>query len=204
MRDPSTIEHNTELIPIVKSILQSLSFKTPVENRIRRFFNKVRESDEDNELSNIIGFLYYDKKRDCVEFKTYFSNLRNPYSTDTWEGVLEALETSSAKSKMMSSLRKYLSYPEGWDGEDAVPLSEMVYNNCVSVIDAIPDTVAGKWKISPNVNGTAFLRGIGADAMINLGSKTFSYYIKENGKVSAFSNAEPFSVESITNVLKMI
>jgi len=102
---------------------------------------------------------------------------------------------------LLEQLSDFQEYEQGWDGAGALPLSKKVVKNIKSVLAKTADEMLTGWMLSPETNGTILLKRDDSNAGINLGSRDFSYFLIDNGRISG-ENGVKFSVRNIQNVLK--
>ncbi|MBR3713811.1 MAG: hypothetical protein IKO56_01065 [Alphaproteobacteria bacterium] len=89
---------------------------------------------------------------------------------------------------------------QGWDGYNALPVNSQVIDNMHVVLDNCDSTQLQGWQIFPEINGTILLQNSVRRAGINLGDKTFSYFIINGNNVDG-DDSKAFSVSLFLNVL---
>ena len=89
---------------------------------------------------------------------------------------------------------------QGWDGYNALPVNSQVIDNMHVVLDNCDSTQLQGWQIFPEINGTILLQNSVRRAGINLGDKTFSYFIINGNNVDG-DDSQSFSVSLFLNVL---
>ncbi|MBQ1697845.1 MAG: hypothetical protein II075_08170, partial [Bacteroidales bacterium] len=89
---------------------------------------------------------------------------------------------------------------QGWDGYNALPVNSQVIDNMHVVLDNCDSTQLQGWQIFPEINGTILLQNSVRRAGINLGDKTFSYFIINGNNVNG-DDSKSFSVSQFLNVL---
>jgi len=89
---------------------------------------------------------------------------------------------------------------QGWDGYNALPVNSQVIDNMHVVLDNCDSTQLQGWQIFPEINGTILLQNSVRRAGINLGDKTFSYFIINGNNVDG-DDSKLFSVSLFLNVL---
>jgi hypothetical protein len=89
---------------------------------------------------------------------------------------------------------------QGWDGYNALPVNSQVIDNMHVVLDNCDSTQLQGWQIFPEINGTILLQNSVRRAGINLGDKTFSYFIINGNNVDG-DDSKSFSVSLFLNVL---
>ena len=77
-----------------------------------------------------------------------------------------------------------------WDGEGALPISQSVLNNIKSVLLISKNSDWKDWMIGPDANATIGLQSKTNRAMMSLGAKEFSYYVRKNGERIAASHVD--------------
>ena len=122
------------------------------------------------------------------------------------KNVTEASVTDEAQKAyvvILEKLRSYKTYPAGWDGEDAIPLTNQVITNFSQLLETIDKQLLIGLTIFPETNGTLLIDCIDKEAGISLGNDKFSYYEIKDGQVTG-ENGIDFSVQAITQVIKKI
>lgn len=89
---------------------------------------------------------------------------------------------------------------QGWDGYNALPVNSQVIDNMHVVLENCDSTQLQGWQIFPEINGTILLQNSVRRAGINLGDKTFSYFIIKGNNVDG-DDSKSFSVSLFLNVL---
>ena len=92
---------------------------------------------------------------------------------------------------------------QGWDGYNALPVNRQVIDNMHVVLDNCDSAQLQGWQIFPEINGTILLQNNIRRAGINLGDKTFSYFIISGNTVDG-DDSKSFSVSLFLNVLKKL
>lgn len=92
---------------------------------------------------------------------------------------------------------------QGWDGYNALPVNSQVIDNMHVVLDNCDSTQLQGWQIFPEINGTILLQNSVRRAGINLGDKTFSYFIINGNNVDG-DDSKAFSVSMFLNVLNKL
>ena len=127
----------------------------------------------------------------------------------TWEekkdiGLRLIEETSEPALKGAYDKIEELSKLEAdWDGEGALPISQTVLKNIKGVLLISDNEDWNNWMISPDSNATLGLQSKTNRALISLGAKEFSYYVRKNGERIAASHVD-FTPEVFLNVLRQI
>ena len=112
-------------------------------------------------------------------------------------------EAQKAYVMMIDKLKAYKAYPAGWDGENAVPLTNHVVENFSQVLEAIDKQLLIGMTIFPETNGTLLIDCTDKEAGISLGNEKFSYYEIKDGQVTGENDID-FSVNAFTQVIKKI
>jgi hypothetical protein len=97
--------------------------------------------------------------------------------------------------------------PENWDGYGAKPMNVDVYSNiCQHQLYYGHNKGLKNWTISLNVNGSIYLEYDDGktSSMINLGDKTYSYYINYNGKKVKESNSSEWNMCLFNDTIVMV
>jgi len=84
-----------------------------------------------------------------------------------------------------------------------LPVNRQVIDNMHSVLDNCESALLQGWQIFPEINGTILLQNSLERAGINLGDKTFSYFIIRGNNVDGDDN-KLFSVSLVLTVLKKL
>lgn len=92
---------------------------------------------------------------------------------------------------------------QGWDGYNALPVNSQVIDNMHVVLENCDSTQLQGWQIFPEINGTILLQNSVRRAGINLGDKTFSYFIINGNNVDG-DDSKSFSVSLFLNVLNKL
>ena len=106
-------------------------------------------------------------------------------------------------TEMLERLSDFQEYEEGWDGENALPLSHLVVKNFKSLLQESTDSDLYGWTIFPAANGTLLLQNKKRKSGINIGSKGFSYYSIQNGETKGENNLA-FSPQAVLGIMKQI
>ena len=115
----------------------------------------------------------------------------------------EDAEVQACYYAILKKLNTYKSYPAGWDGEDASPLTSQVVENFNLLLDRIDKRLLKGLTIFPETNGTLLIESTRREAGISLGDKDFSYYEIEGDTVKGKDDL-PFSVEAVIEVISRI
>ncbi len=110
-------------------------------------------------------------------------------------------DAQAAYYAILDKLKTYKGYDDGWDGENACPLSEKVVANFSNVLEVIDKRLLQGITIYPETNGTLLIDSTIREAGISLGDKQFSYYEIIDDKVTG-ENGIPFTVSALTNAIK--
>ena len=104
---------------------------------------------------------------------------------------------------LLKKLNTYKSYKEGWDGENASPLTSRVIENFNLVLEKIDKRLLQGLTIYPETNGTLLIDSTKREAGISLGDNSFSYYEIENDVVKG-EDRIPFSADAVSTVISRI
>ncbi len=115
------------------------------------------------------------------------------YTGDISEYLKEAYDKIEELSKLN----------EDWDGEGALPISQKVLKNIKDVLLISDNEDWKEWMIGPDSNATIGLQSKTNRALISLGAKEFSYYVRKNGERIAASHVD-FTPEVFLNILRQI
>ena len=96
--------------------------------------------------------------------------------------VLES--TDENLSNAFSRLEHLSTLKEGWDGGNALPISNKVIRNLKNVLLISDDEDWADWMISPDGNATIMLQSKKRRASISIGADEFSYYLHTGVKRS--------------------
>ena len=105
--------------------------------------------------------------------------------------------------RLYESLLAMSQLKQGWDGYNALPVNRQVIDNMHGVLDNCESALLQGWQIFPEINGTILLQNSLKRAGINLGDKTFSYFIIRGNNVDGDDN-KLFSVSLVLTVLKKL
>ncbi len=112
------------------------------------------------------------------------------------------------KSELFEKILSFKSLVNNWDGYNAIPLEVKSSTNAIELINLIEDRELKHLKdIYPNPNGTvSFEWENEADEIISLemGNKSFSYFIKLNSQEPQFFNDIQFGEKEIKILSKQI
>jgi len=111
--------------------------------------------------------------------------------------------SQAAYYAILKKFNKYKSYPKGWDGEDASPLTSKVIENFCQVLERVDKATFKDLTIFPETNGTLLIESRIREAGVNLGDTSFSYYKITDNNVAG-ENGVPFSVEAFLNAISII
>lgn len=105
--------------------------------------------------------------------------------------------------ELIKKFNTYKEYQEGWDGENAVPLTKKVVDNFNLMLEQLDIKMFQGLTIYPETNGSLLIDSTKREAGISLGEQKFSYYVISDDKVTG-ENSIPFSVKAISEVISMI
>lgn len=121
-------------------------------------------------------------------------------STELKPIYLKRLHDIEAVNDLKITFQDYQRYRHGWDGEDALPLTQQVISNFKEVLIAAENETLSKIKIFPDDNGTLVIESKDSMAGISLGDSAFSHYTISNGHISG-ENHIPFSSQSVIKTI---
>ena len=128
-----------------------------------------------------------------------------PLSNDNkkWlaDRLYEDIHAENKIERMKERLVELSGLSQGWDGNNAQPISVCVYNNMQTVLLSCRDSDIEHWALFPDVNGNLFLdlKSDDVDAGIILSDKSFSYFTDDKDDKNI-----PFSPEIFIQVLRSI
>lgn len=109
----------------------------------------------------------------------------------------------TAYYELIRKFDTYKKYTNGWDGENAVPLTKKVIDNFNLILEQVDAHLLCNLTIYPETNGTLLIDSTKREAGISLGDNNFSYYEIDGDKVKG-KNAIPFSVSAVSEVISLI
>ena len=130
-----------------------------------------------------------------------FVKLKDSLLTKSKEDV--DTDAQAAYYAILDKLKTYQSYTQGWDGEDASPLTAKVVSNFCRVLGVVDKHLLQGLTIYPETNGTLLIDSVKREAGISLGDERFSYYEINNNQVTG-KNGIPFSVAEFIETIKHI
>ncbi len=130
-----------------------------------------------------------------IELETY--NNQTTFAEQERKKYLGNVDRLYQKLLQVSKLQ------QGWDGYNALPVNSQVIDNMHVVLDNCDSTQLQGWQIFPEINGTILLQNSVRRAGINLGDKTFSYFIINGNNVDG-DDSKSFSVSLFLNVLNKL
>lgn len=115
------------------------------------------------------------------------------------------LPLDDEKSRVKVALDKFFFLKAGWDGLEALPVSEKAIRNVSQLLMISDNGDWHNWTVEPNINGTVILRHSSRMAGISIGSDAFSYYQKDGNNVTGhdmvvFSAGEVLAVMRSVNL----
>lgn len=123
-----------------------------------------------------------------------------PYNNPTTFAEQERKPYLGNVDRLYQRLLQMSKLQQGWDGYNALPVNSQVIDNMHVVLDNCDSTHLQGWQIFPEINGTILLQNSARRAGINLGDKTFSYFIINGNNVDG-DDSKAFSVSLFLNVL---
>lgn len=110
------------------------------------------------------------------------------------------LEEVEAVNSLKIDFQDYQRYQKGWDGEDALPLTQEVIGNFRQVLRCADNTSLSCIRIFPDDNGTLIIESKFEQAGLSLGNDTFSQYRIVDNHVQG-NDHQPFTPESVARVI---
>ena len=125
------------------------------------------------------------------------------YDNKKWlaDRLYEDIHADSKTERMKARLGELAELSQGWDGNNAKPISSRVYNNMQAVLLSCQDNDIERWVLFPDVNGNLYLdlKSDDVDAGIILSDKSFSYFTDDKDEKDI-----PFSPDIFMQVLRSI
>ena len=88
----------------------------------------------------------------------------------------QRLHEMEAVNDLKISFQDFQRYKHGWDGEDAMPLTEQVKDNFRQVLSLAEKSSLANIRIFPEDNGALSIEAINCQAGLSIGNNTYSYY----------------------------
>ena len=130
-------------------------------------------------------------------------NEMNQVESDTYNFVTNGNQYSGNVGRLYDSLQALSELKQGWDGYNALPVNQQVINNMYVVLNNCDNSLLQDWSVYPEINGTILLQNHNRRAGINLGDKTFSYFIVNGNSVDG-DDDKLFTVSLFLNVLNKL
>ena len=111
--------------------------------------------------------------------------------------------SQTAYYDILKKWNTYKGYAQGWDGENASPLTPQVVDNFNQVLNQIDKHLLQGLTIYPEINGTLLIDSTKREAGISLGDQRFSYYEIDGDKISG-QDGIPFTAEALSQVIARI
>ena len=127
----------------------------------------------------------------------------NQVESDTYNFVTNGKQFSGNVGRLYDSLKALSKLQQGWDGYNALPVNQQVIDNMCVVLNHCDNAQLQGWSVFPEINGTILLQNHNRRAGINLGDKTFSYFIVNGNNVDG-DDDKLFTVSLFLNVLNKI
>lgn len=154
---------------------------------------------------------------ETVETHIYWDLLKNLSDTVKIQLVLKLKHSLVQKSEeatadvaiqtayydILKKWNTYKRYVQGWDGENASPLTPQVVDNFNKVLNQIDKHLLQGLTIYPETNGTLLIDSTKREAGISLGDERFSYYEIEGDKITG-QDGIPFTAEALEQVIAQI
>ena len=113
------------------------------------------------------------------------------------------LPLEDEKSRVKVALDKLSYLKAGWDGLDALPISENVLSNVSQLLMISDNRDWLDWDIEPNTNGTIILRHRSHFAGVSIGANLFSYYQKADNNITG-RDAVDFTTDAVLSVMRSL
>lgn len=107
------------------------------------------------------------------------------------------------KSRIKVAVDKLFFLNTGWDGLEALPVSESAIRNVSQLLIVSDNRDWHNWTVEPNINGTVILRHSSRMAGISIGSDAFSYYQKDGNNVTG-RDMVVFSASEVLAVMRSV
>ena len=127
-----------------------------------------------------------------LEFVTKLTKSKSP-----------AVSHGASYTELLERLSDFQEYEEGWDGDDAKPLSKSVVKNFKRLLQKCHEIDLQGWTIYPAANGTLLLQRKERKSGINIGTNGYSYYTIQDGEVKGENNLK-FSPNAVLSTMKKI
>ncbi|MBR6187594.1 MAG: hypothetical protein IKQ59_01365 [Prevotella sp.] len=125
------------------------------------------------------------------------------YDNKKWlaDRLYENIHADSKTERMKARLGELSKLSQGWDGNNAQPVSTRVCNNMQAVLLCCQDNDIEQWTLFPDINGNLYLdlKSDDVDAGIILSDKSFSYFTDDKDEKDI-----PFSPDILLQVLRSI
>ena len=119
------------------------------------------------------------------------------------EDAVADVASQTAYYDILKKWNTYKGYAQGWDGEEASPLTPQVVDNFNQVLNQIDKRLLQGLTIYPETNGTLLIDSTKREAGISLGDQRFSYYVIEGDKITG-QDGIPFTPEAFAQVIARI
>lgn len=119
------------------------------------------------------------------------------------EVAVADVASQTAYYDILKKWNTYKGYAQGWDGEDASPLTPQVVDNFNQVLNQIDKHLLQGLTIYPETNGTLLIDSTKREAGISLGDHRFSYYEIEGDKIAG-QDGIPFTAEALSQIIARI
>ena len=104
---------------------------------------------------------------------------------------------------MKSRVNFLTTLQQGWDGYNALPISNQVIDNMNAFLANVNEKDLTGWRALPEINGTISLQNDEKRAGIQVGDTAFSYFMISGNHVSGNDNVL-FAIPTLLNVLREI
>ena len=123
--------------------------------------------------------------------------------TATHRRIQKHYEDDSAIAAMKSRVNFLTTLQQGWDGYNALPISNQVIANMNAFLANVNEKDLTGWRALPEINGTISLQNDEKRAGIQVGDTAFSYFVISGNYVSGSDNVM-FAIPTLLDVLREI
>lgn len=126
------------------------------------------------------------------------------------KGVKDAVLTkpktpaiSPTAIRLLKDLHVFQGYKEGWDGDNARPLSPKVSKHFLQLLGKSSEGDLMDWNIFPELNGTLILENEKNSAQINLADKEFSYFKSQGNQLEGENHIKYSDLNLLRTIRKL-
>jgi hypothetical protein len=112
-------------------------------------------------------------------------------------------DDDSAIAAMKSRVNFLTTLQQGWDGYDALPISNQVVTNMNAFLANVNEKDLAGWRALPEINGTISLQNDEKRAGIQVGDTAFSYFVITGNHVSGNDNIM-FAIPTLLHIMREI